>query len=85
MISGVLDVLVEHVDAETFPDTLQIGHVVRDFFDGIDLFLEELRFQEVAKIGILEIAGYCMNLEETLKVLIYGRVSAFNGLSIIEC
>jgi hypothetical protein len=59
--------LVEHVDAESVADTLQIGHVVGYLFDGIDLFLKILTFEEITEIGILLFGGDVVDVKKTLK------------------
>lgn len=44
--------LVEHVLSQSGSDTLQVGDVVRDLLDGIDLFLQVLALYEVHHLSI---------------------------------
>lgn len=57
---------VVHIGSNTIADASQIGHMIGKLLDRVDLLLQEVRFEKIAKVLVFVATGYGVDLEQAL-------------------
>lgn len=66
LLLELLKLLVEHVNAESISNQLQVGVILGQLVDGLHLLSKELLFKIVGQVGIIVSRGNFVDIQQRL-------------------